>query len=142
MGRPRLHPAWPEKGCLPAFRVREINARNEWILPASHLLVDEDPGHAAKRICRDWAGVRRARPRLIAVDSSPMPMSQWAGSGRTRRPIHHWAVGFVYEVRSDAPAPTAPWWSAMRFIPVAELRRTPIGRSHRDLIRYVTHPAS
>jgi ADP-ribose pyrophosphatase YjhB (NUDIX family) len=138
LGRPRPHRAWADKGCLPPFRVKSLVERNEWILPASHLKVEERPDDAARRICRDWAGLRGARPRMVAVDSSRMATGRWTGSGPTRRPVHHWAVGFVYEVASDRPPPTAPWWSETAFVPMSRLLSTRIGRAHRDFLRYAT----
>ena len=137
LGRPRHHAAWAEKGCLPAFRVREIVRRAEWILPASHLLVEESPSHAAKRISRDWAGLRGTNPRLIALDSSRVPSGQFTGSGPNRRRIYHWALGFVYEVRSNSPPTPAPWWTEMKFVPMGKMSTTRVGRGHRDIIRYL-----
>jgi ADP-ribose pyrophosphatase YjhB (NUDIX family) len=138
LGRPRPHPAWAEKGCLPRFRVQELVQQKAWILPASHLMVEEAPEMAARRICRDWAGLRGADPKLIAIDSSRMATGRSTGSGRNRRPLNHWAVGFVYEVRTDHPPAPAPWWSETKFIPRASLRTTRIGRAHRDIIDYAT----
>jgi ADP-ribose pyrophosphatase YjhB (NUDIX family) len=138
LGRPRPHAAWAAHGCLPPFRVREIRQRGEWILPSSHLLMEEAPSQAADRIRRQWAGLRQGRPRLIAIDSSRMGPGQHIGSGRNRWTIHHWAIGFVYEVRSKEPPPAAPWWEETKFFPLAKLRSTRVGRAHKDLIRYLT----
>jgi ADP-ribose pyrophosphatase YjhB (NUDIX family) len=140
LGRPRPHSAWAEKGCLPPFRVRELEERREWILPASHLLVDEPPSAAAKRVLRDWAGLRGGKPRLIALDSSLLPTGQFTGRGKNRRPLNHWAIGFVYEARSELLPRTTPWWSEMRFFPPVELRKTRVGRAHKDIIRYLASP--
>jgi len=136
LGRPRRHRAWPERGCLPYWRVRDIEERGEWILPASHLLMEEAPSTAARRIARVFGGVRSGRPRLIAIDSSRMGTGQWTGRGRSRHRVHHWAIGFVYEVRTGRGPPSAPWWSETKFVPVSKLRQARIGRGHRDLIRY------
>ena len=137
LGRPRRDKAWPEKGCMPYWRLQGILDRGEWVLPASHLMVEESPDHAAKRISRDWAGLRGAEPRLVALDSSRMPTGRWVGRGATRRRVNHWAVGFVYEIRTDRRPPMGPGWSETKFVPVQSLGRVPIGRGHRDLLRYL-----
>lgn len=136
LGRPRRHRAWPERGCLPYWRLEPLMETNSWVLPASHLLMEEHPEQAAARVARVWARLPRVAPRLIALDSSRMPTGRSVGRGRGRRPLYHWAVGFVYEVRTDRSPLPAPWWREIRFVPVNQLRRLRIGRSHRDLLRY------
>lgn len=137
LGRPRRHKAWPEWGCMPYWRLDPIIENQAWVLPASHLMMEEHPDHAAGRIARTWARLLHASPRLVALDSSRMPSDRRAGRGKSRRMLNHWAIGFVYEVRSDVPPGAAPWWDEMRFFPVQELRKVQIGRAHRDLLRYL-----
>jgi ADP-ribose pyrophosphatase YjhB (NUDIX family) len=142
LGRPRRHRAWPEQGCLPYWRLAPLIENDAWVLPASHLLMEEHPDRAARRVARVWARLPRAHPQLVALDSSPMPTGRSTGRGRARRMIRHWAVGFVYEVQTNSPPGSAPWWSELRYFSSAELRRLRIGRSHRDLIRYALKPVA
>ena len=141
-GRPRRHKAWPEKGCVPYWRLGSFVKENSWILPASHLLMEEHPDRAAKRIARFWAHLPHAQPKLVTLDSSTMPTGRWTGRGTRRRRVNHWAIGYVYEVRSDAQPSPAPWWKEMRFFPVSELRSLKIGRAHLDLLKYLLNGGS
>lgn len=137
-GRPRPHRNWPEKGGVGVWRIRELERDNAWTLPATHLLMGEDPEHAAKRIARTWAGLSNPRPRLVGVDSAQLPSSGWTGRGRWRRRVHHWAIGFVYELRASRTPRLDPGWSELRFFPRAQLRSLRIGREHRDFFKYLT----
>jgi ADP-ribose pyrophosphatase YjhB (NUDIX family) len=134
LGQPKLHKDWPEKGCLPLWRVRGVQKENGWILPASHFLMDESPRHAAARIMRDWAGISGGRPRLLGVESEIMPTDLMAGSGRQRRRLNHWALCFIYELRTLRPPRPPLGWAQFRFVPIRELRSIHIGRNHGDLL--------
>ena len=142
LGRPKPHPAWAERGCLPDWRVDQLVQHADWVLPASHLLMGEAPDRAGTRIARDWAGLRGAKPHLVGIDSARMPTGRRARKSDGGLPIFHWALGFGYEVDSNAPAPKGPWWAETRFFPLAELRRLPIGREHRDFLRYLSGPGT
>jgi len=134
LGQPKEHVDWPEKGCLPIWRVRAVQKEGGWILPASHFLMDESPEHAAKRIMGAWAGISAGRPRLIGVESEIMPTGISVGSGKKRRRVNHWALCFVYELRTNrAPKPPRAW-AELRFIPMRELRKIRVGRAHGDLL--------
>jgi len=133
LGQPSLHSDWPQKGCLPIWRVRDVRKENGWILPASHFLMDESPEHAAVRIMRDWAGISVGRPRLLDVRSEVMPTRAMAGSGRTRRRVNHWALCFVYELTTNRTPTHRKAWADLRFVPISELKALPIGRNHGDL---------
>jgi ADP-ribose pyrophosphatase YjhB (NUDIX family) len=136
-GRPRAHSAWPERGCLPLWRVREIRKNGEWILPASHLLMGEAPDAAAKRIARIWLGLPGAKPLLAAIDSSGFPTGGRSGSGRSRRREFHWTLCFVYQLRIERLPKAPPPWEELRFFPKGDIRRLTIGRMHRDLLPLV-----
>jgi len=134
LGRPTLHRDWPEEGCLPVWRVREEVRAGSWILPASHFLMDESPDHASVRISRKWAGLPGVKPRLVVVESHLFPTDMWAGTGPRRRRINHWALCFIFEVRTDRVPKKGPWWAELRFVPLSELSSIRIGRSHDDII--------
>jgi len=134
LGQPKLHKDWPEKGCLPLWRVKGVRKENGWILPASHFLMEESPEHAATRIMRDWAGISLGRPRLLGVRSEIMPTGAMIGSGRNRRRVNHWALCFIYELRTNRSSHPPRGWAKLRFVPVRELGTIHIGRNHGDLL--------
>jgi ADP-ribose pyrophosphatase YjhB (NUDIX family) len=134
LGKPRPHRDWPEAGCLPSFRVRDLVHRGQWILPASHFLMDESPEHAAQRIARKWAGLPGLNPRLVGVESQLFPLRLRGARLSARTPANHWALCFIYEARTHRIPRRAPGWAELRFVPGPELKRLPIGRDHGDII--------
>ncbi|HKN06139.1 MAG TPA: NUDIX hydrolase [Thermoplasmata archaeon] len=134
LGQPKEHHDWPEKGCLPIWRVRDVRKENGWILPASHFLMDEAPEDAATRIMRGWAGISVGKPRLLGVESEVMPTGAKIGSGRTRRRVNHWALCFIYELKTNRLPRPPRAWAELKFVPVGELGTIHIGRSHGDLL--------
>lgn len=134
LGRPRLHRDWPEKGCLPTWRLRPLVREGRWILPASHLLMHEAPDHAARRVLRDWGGGSGRALRLVSVESEVFGPGPKVGRSRRASPPH-WAVAFLYECRTDAKPRLARGWSELRFVPLDAPYPVPIGRDHADLIR-------
>lgn len=72
LGRPHAHHAWPEMGGFPMRHAAEIEEERSWLLPATHLIMEESPDHAAKRIANKWAGVR-GTPKFVMVQSHLRP---------------------------------------------------------------------
>jgi hypothetical protein len=137
-GRPRVDRAWPDQGGVGMWRVREFVRSGEWELPATHLLMEEDPARAAQRIARSWGGLPKSTPTLVAVDSSRSPSGSWVGSGRNRRRVYHWMIGFVYELRTARKPRPFRGWAETKFVPLNELGALTIGRGHRDFLRYLS----
>ena len=135
LGRPRLHEAWPDRGCVPFWRLREFIRERVWVLPASHFLMDEAPEAAAKRVARDWAGLPSSSPKLVTVTSELFPTGGTLRAGRSRHPVNHWALCFIFDVSTGARHRTPPSWEELRFFSGEELRTLRIGRGHEDLIR-------
>jgi ADP-ribose pyrophosphatase YjhB (NUDIX family) len=75
LGRPHAHTAWPEMGGFPMRHAAAIKKDGSWLLPATHLLMEEAPDHAARRIANQWAGVR-GRPKFVMVQSHLRPSKQ------------------------------------------------------------------
>jgi hypothetical protein len=117
--------------------VREISKNEEWILPASHLLMEEAPDRAAKRIARDFAGLPDMTPRFVGIDSARFPVQPTRVARRANNRLYHWTLGFLYELKTDVPPRFGPWWEELRFIPRERLRTLKIGRLHRDILRAV-----
>ena len=120
---------------MPLWRLAQTTGHGEWVLPASHFLMDESPDHAARRVASDWAGLPRARPTLIAVTSELMPTGRVSSHGGRRFARNHWALCFLYELSTGRTPARRPGWSELRYLRLAEIRKTPIGRGHRDLVR-------
>jgi ADP-ribose pyrophosphatase YjhB (NUDIX family) len=134
LGQPKLHKDWPEKGCLPIWRVKDVQKEKGWILPASHFLMDESPAEAATRIMRDWAGIRVGHPRLLGAESEIMPTGAVIGSARNRRRVNHWALCFIYGLTTNRLPNPPRGWAQLRFVPVRELATIHMGRNHGDLL--------
>jgi len=135
LGRPRLHEAWPDRGCVPFWRLREFIRERVWVLPASHFLMDEAPDAAARRVARDWAGVPSSSPKLIAVTSELFPTGRVLRVGRSRHPLNHWALCFIFELNAGPRRANPPAWEELRFFSAGDLPTLKIGRGHEDLLR-------
>lgn len=135
VGRPHAHAAWASDGGLPVRHARNLENDGVWLLPATHLKMEEPPDRAAKRIARRWVGLRRAEPRFLMVQSHLRPSSLWKGESIYRTGRNHWDICFVYEVRAAAPARKPAWWSELRFIDKRTLRQLKLGRGHRDVLQ-------
>jgi len=140
IGRPHAHNAWPEKGGYPKWQASELERQGVWLLPATHLLIGESPDQAAKRIAREWAGLKGAT-RFVMVQSHLRPIRLW----NPRLKGNHWDICFVYELRPRGPIHFGPWWSEMRFTPISAIRNIRFGRGHRDVLKeagYIDYQAA
>lgn len=130
MGKVRGTKDWPERGGYPRHRAIELEREGVWLLPATHLMMEESPDHAAKRIARQWAGLRGI-PEFVMVQSHTRPASFWRKGAKG----NHWDICFVYELKALAPPKHRPWWSEMRFVPLSEIGTLKIGRGHLDILK-------
>jgi ADP-ribose pyrophosphatase YjhB (NUDIX family) len=134
LGRPKAHDAWPEKGGFPKRHAGEIGKEGAWLLPATHLLMEEPPDHAARRIAHEWAGIT-GTPRFLMVQSHVRPQTPGhPGYKRSGRKFRHWDICFVYEMRIRQLLKLRPWWSEMRLFPIAKVRKAKLARGHRDVL--------
>jgi len=129
LGLPRGHDAWPEKGGYSKWQALELEKEGAWLLPATHLLMEESPDRAAKRIAHEWAGLK-GNPRFVMVQSHLRPLRLW----NPKLKGNHWDICFVYELHPRGPIRLKPWWSEMRFVPLSEIRSMNLGRGHRDVL--------
>jgi len=130
LGRPRGGDTWAEKGGFPAWRASGLEKDKAWLLPATHLLMEEPPDLAAKRIARQWAGLT-GTPRFLEFQSHTRP----ALVGGRNRGARHWDLCFVYELKANSVPRLKPWWLEMRFVKPSEIRRMNMGRGHKDILR-------
>lgn len=121
---PRMHNAWPTKGGYDKERLAELEKQNAWLLPATHLKMDEHPNKAAARITREWAGLK-GNPRFKMLQSHV----------RQRQNGNHWDLCFVYELRASSIPKLKPWWADMEFVRPAQIRRMTLGRGHKDVLK-------
>jgi hypothetical protein len=130
MGRVHATKDWPEKGGYPKHRAVELEHEGAWLLPATHLLMEEHPDHAAKRIARQWGGLTGA-PRFVMIQSHIRPASFWTKGARK----NHWDICFVYELKVQKPPRIGPWWYEMRLISPHEIGKLNVGRGHLDILK-------
>ena len=130
LGRPRATDSWSEKGGYPTHHAAELERNGSWLLPATHLLMEESPDHAARRIANQWAGVK-GRPKFLMVQSHLRPSGR--KSQRTRG-SNHWDICFVYKLETRGAPRSKPWWSETRFFSRSEIRRLKLGRGHKDVL--------
>jgi ADP-ribose pyrophosphatase YjhB (NUDIX family) len=128
--RPHAHDAWETKGAFPKRGAAELAKEGAWLLPATHLLMEESPDHAARRIVREWAGLK-GTPRLLMVQSHTRP----GGFLGKRLSGNHWDICFVYELTTGNEPRAKPWWSEARYVPIPRISRMKLGRGHLDILR-------
>lgn len=122
--RPKGSDAWPEKGGYPKHLAVQLEKDGAWLLPAAtHLLMEESPDDAIKRIAHQWAGLN-GRPRFVMVQSHLRPRPEG----------NHWDLCFVYDLMVRSRPRKKPWWSEVRFVPRSELHRIKMGRGHFDIL--------
>ena len=132
LGRPHANASWPEKGGYPQQGAAVIEKEGAWLLPATHLLMDESPDHAANRIANQWIGVR-GKPRFIAVQSHLRPQSRTGRKRRTR--YNHWDICFVYELETRKNPHPKSWWSETNFFLPGNIRGMKLSRGHKDILK-------
>jgi ADP-ribose pyrophosphatase YjhB (NUDIX family) len=130
MGKVRGTRDWPERGGYSRHRAIELEREGAWLLPATHLMMEEHPDHAAKRITRKWAGLRGI-PKFVMVQSHIRPASLWRKGAKG----NHWDLCFVYVLKALGVPRTGAWWSESRFVSLSELRKLNIGRGHLDILK-------
>ncbi|MGI0080302.1 MAG: NUDIX hydrolase [Nitrososphaerales archaeon] len=102
-----------------------------WLLPASHLLMEESPDHAARRIAKEWIGLQ-GMPRLLMVQSHKRPSKLWKLRGGRE---NHWDICFVYTLKSNKIPKLRPWWKEMKYVPRSQIKKLGMGRGHADILK-------
>jgi ADP-ribose pyrophosphatase YjhB (NUDIX family) len=127
MGRMNPQAPWDHLGALDPSRV-EVHSRG-WMLPSSHLIFQESPGDAARRIAREQLelpDLRFSKPEVVSEAYTPK---------RFPNAPTHWDIEFLF--RGELPAGDLPHPAAWREVAFVDLRRTSkaeIARSHEDVI--------
>ncbi len=129
LGRIDPEGPWSEAGGLSGERLRRWPDR--WMLPASHLLLFESPGDAARRISAELLG------RPIDEPGRPQVFSETYGRG-AEGGDPHWDLQFVYRFSWPDPAPAAgPLWRELAFRPVRTMVASEFARDHQDVLALV-----
>ena len=138
LGLPKAHDGWPEKGGYPKHQARQLENQGLWLLPATHLMIEESPDDAAKRIAREWAGIN-GTPELLMIQSHLRP---WKSDDKEEkknpgRKLNHWDICFVYALdNAKLPNKLKPWWKEMKFVPLNQIdKQVRTGRGHSDVLK-------
>jgi len=127
MGHMNPDAPWDHIGALDRSRA-EVHSRG-WMLPSSHLIFQESPGDAARRIAREQLEL----PHLPL--SKPEVVSEAYTPRRFPDAPTHWDIEFLF--RGELPAADVPHTAAWKELAFVDLRRTAkseIARSHEDVI--------
>jgi ADP-ribose pyrophosphatase YjhB (NUDIX family) len=132
LGLPRAGVEWEEQGGERLSGARELEKSNTWILPATHLLIGENPDDASIRIAREFTGLK-GKPEFVMIQSHTRPAKLWF---KHVGDAVHWDLCFVYHLEIDAvPKQLKLWWKEMRLFGKEEIRSLKIGRGHRDILK-------
>ena len=127
MGRMNPRAPWDHIGALDPSRV-EVHSRG-WMLPSSHLIFQESPGDAARRIAREQlelSDLRFSEPKVVSEAYTPK---------RFPNAPTHWDMEFLFRAEmpaADLPKPAA--WTQLAFLDLRRTAKAEVARSHEDVI--------
>jgi len=127
MGHMNAEAPWDHIGALDPSRV-EVHSRG-WMLPSSHLIFQESPQDAARRIAREQLEL----PDLTF--SEPKVVSEAYTPKRFPNAPTHWDIEFLFRTEipgEDLPRPEA--WAQLEFVDLRRTAKSEIARSHEDVI--------
>ncbi len=130
MGHLNPEADWNHIGALDHERA----ARNSkgWMLPSSHLLLEESPDDAARRILREQLGVE------VQQLTKPEVFSEAYSSGKVweTAPQNHWDLQFIFqgEISSLNPHPA---WKDLGFVDLRTIKKKDMARFHEDILGHV-----
>ena len=127
MGRMNPRAPWDHIGALDPSRV-EVHSRG-WMLPSSHLIFQESPEDAARRIAREQlelSDLRFSEPKVVSEAYTPK---------RFPNAPTHWDIEFLFRTEmpaADLPKPAA--WTQLAFLDLRRTAKAEVARSHEDVI--------
>jgi ADP-ribose pyrophosphatase YjhB (NUDIX family) len=124
-----LNPAapWDHIGALDASRTA-VHSQG-WMLPSSHLILNESPDEAARRI----AAEQLERDDLMF--SEPKVVSEVYTPRRFPDLVRHWDLEFLFLGEwPGGAAPKAAAWTELAFVDLDATARSAIARSHEDIL--------
>ena len=118
---------WDHLGALDPSRT--VVHRRGWMLPSSHLIVQESPQEAARRIAREqleMPDLALGEPKVVSEVYVPRRFPDRGG---------HWDLEFLFRGELDAPVRTRPRaWTDLAFVDLATTPKSAIARSHEDIL--------
>lgn len=124
-----LNPAapWDHIGALDPSRT-SVHSKG-WMLPSSHLILNESPDGAACRIAAEQLECRDL------VLSEPLVVSEVYTPKRFPDVVRHWDLEFIFRgTWPGGAAPHAAAWTELRFVDLATTPKSAIARSHEDVL--------
>jgi ADP-ribose pyrophosphatase YjhB (NUDIX family) len=127
MGHMNPDAPWDHIGALDPSRV-QVHSRG-WMLPSSHLIFQESPDDAARRIAREQlelSDLKVSEPKVVSEAYTPRRFPD--------APLH-WDIEFLFRGETpaaDLPRPAA--WTELAFIDLRRTAKSEIARSHEDVI--------
>lgn len=118
---------WDHIGALDPSRTA-VHSKG-WMLPSSHLILNESPEEAAHRIAAEQLErpeVTFAEPRVVSEVYTP---KRFPGIAR------HWDLEFIFRgTWPGGAAARASAWTDLAFVDLASTPRSAIARSHEDVL--------
>ena len=129
MGHLNPEADWQHIGALDRERA-ERNSKG-WMLPSSHLLLEESPEEAARRILKEQVGVENQEV------TKPEVFSEAYSSGKVwdRTPLKHWDLEFIFqcEIANIKPHPA---WRDLAFVDLRKIKKEEMARFHEDILAH------
>jgi ADP-ribose pyrophosphatase YjhB (NUDIX family) len=125
MAKPEL---WVEKFLVGESYAPEAVRSGKWVLPASHLQFGESPEDAAARILTEEVQAKKAKLRLLQVQSylSEDPNDPEAA---------HWDICFVHGGTFKGNLERPEWFSELKFVNTRNLNSGDFARGHGDILK-------
>ena len=121
---------WNYIGALDHERA-ERNSKG-WMLPSCHLLLEESPEDAARRILKEQLGVEDQQ--LM----KPEVFSEAYSSGKVwdTAPFKHWDLQFIFQ-GERATINLHPAWRDLTFVDLSKTKKGDMARFHEDILAHV-----
>jgi len=127
MGHLNPAAAWDHIGALDASRTAAHS--KGWMLPSSHLILNESPETAAHRIAAEQL------ERTDLSFSEPKVVSEVYTPRRFPDVVRHWDLEFLFQGEWPSGAqPTSAAWTELRFVDLPTTPKRAIARSHEDVL--------
>jgi ADP-ribose pyrophosphatase YjhB (NUDIX family) len=127
MGHLNPNAAWDHIGALDQSRI-EAHSKG-WMLPSCHLMVQESPQDAARRILKEQVGIEGldlSEPKVISEVYTPRRFPNLA---------QHWDLEFIFRGKLDqSELPKSDAWVDLKFVGVSKMRKIEMARSHEDIL--------
>ncbi len=130
MGHLNPEADWNHIGALDHERAERHS--KGWMLPSSHLLLEESPDDAARRILREQLGVedqKLTRPEVFSEAYS-------SGKVWETAPLNHWDLQFIFQGETSSLS-QHPAWRDLGFVDLRTIKKKDMARFHEDILAHV-----